>query len=953
MNRVCCDTLVDTGCSTSIAHVSICSNFEPTNVSLTTVSGEQLMCIGMGTVSVCLRSGVGAKFRALVVRDPPLGLSFILGMNGIAALGGVTVNPDKSVISGAERNACILAGKKPIEENVFEENDFTISYDPSLSKWTVAWNWSNDIEPSHLPSAVEQYRIPPEAEEEYKNEIKQWVANGWLIPHSVAEHGPAKGTVPLMAVIQHNKGKVRPVLDFRKLNNYLTPYTADADVCINKIREWRRQGQQLAIIDLCKAYLQIHVDRSLWRFQTVVFQGKRYCLTRLGFGISIAPMVMKRILSIVLQADPTIDSSTFPYLDDILVNESIASAESVAKHLSMYGLIAKPIERVSTGTRLLGINVWKEKSGLFWRRENEIPELADRLTRREVFSWCGKLTSHLPVCGWLRVATSYIKRRVNTITRSWDEEVDDVGISSMLNETLARVKSSDPAHGRWDVSGNSAVLWVDASSLATGALLEVNGEAIEDGSWLRKDECSHINLAELDAVLKGINLAVAWDMKKVQLMTDSRSVYHWVSDALSGKSRLKTKAASEMLIRRRLETILNIVKEYELNIRVHFTRSECNRADALTRVPKRWLEKNSNREVCGAIDVNIVPDSEIDRIHSVSGHPGIKRTLYFCRRVYPNVTRAHVREVVLKCAMCQSVDPAPERSERGSLSVDKCWERVSIDVSHINNQHYLTMIDCGPSRFVIWRQLRAQDTVAIVNRLEEIFYERGAPSEILLDNATNFRSRYFSEFVNRWAVKPIYRCANAPSGNGISERSHRSVKRIVARTGCSVREAVYRYNVTPLNGECTTAPANRIHRYEFRLMGLDRETCVDPTYHHHRFEIGDRVWIKHPSRKCNARSSLGTVTRSLSAQKIEVDGIPRHVRDLKLYREPISTSHNSQFFNDGDDDCTLAFQGQPATTENENDRGRTASTEIADRILPRRSSRERRAFVPFQYHDLP
>ena len=73
---------------------------------------------------------------------------------------------------------------------------------------------------------------------------------------------------------------------------------------------------------------------------------------------------------------------------------------------------------------------------------------------------------------------------------------------------MTRLRQDDPVRGRWDVVGKSATVWVDASMLAYGAVLEVNGEAIEDASWLRRECTSHINMAELDAVLKGVNLAL-------------------------------------------------------------------------------------------------------------------------------------------------------------------------------------------------------------------------------------------------------------------------------------------------------------------------------------------------------------------------------------------------------------------------------------------------------------
>ena len=106
-------------------------------------------------------------------------------------------------------------------------------------------------------------------------------------------------------------------------------------------------------------------------------------------------------------------------------------------------------------------------------------------------------------------------------------------------------------------------MWVDVSSLALGIVNEVDGHVVEDASWLRsEDSSSRINMAELDAVIKGVNPALAWNLKTLHVRTDSLTVYHWILNALSGKIRLKTKASNEMLIRRRVDTIKALVDEY-------------------------------------------------------------------------------------------------------------------------------------------------------------------------------------------------------------------------------------------------------------------------------------------------------------------------------------------------------------------------------------------------------
>ena len=227
-----------------------------------------------------------------------------------------------------------------------------------------------------------------------------------------------------MAVIQKNKGKVRPVLDYRELNTHLETHTADADVCASKLREWRRMGCNVVVLDLRKAYLQIRVHRSLWPYQTVLFRGQRYCLTRLGFGLNIAPMVMKAVVSEVLKQNDVIDGAASPYVDDILVNEDVVTSDVVISHLRQFGLECNPAQRVVEGARVLGLRV-KGAGVLQWQRDNNIKEVPRILTRRSLFSWCGQLVSHLPVCGWLRPAASFIKRKVTSLTRTWDDETDN------------------------------------------------------------------------------------------------------------------------------------------------------------------------------------------------------------------------------------------------------------------------------------------------------------------------------------------------------------------------------------------------------------------------------------------------------------------------------------------------------------------------------------------------
>ena len=373
-------------------------------------------------------------------------------------------------------------------------------------------------------------------------------------------------------------------------------------------------------------------------------------------------------------------------------------------------------------------------------------------------------------------------------------------------------------------------------------------------------------------------------MKILHLRTDSLTVFHWISDALSGKARLRTKASSEMLIRRRVGTFKALLDEYGLTVDVKFVRSENNRADVLTRVPQRWLgrlNEGQDRPVCGAV-IDTLSAERIIQIHEDTGHHGIRRTLYFSRRVCPAVCRKDVQQVVRACQVCQSIDPAPVKWAKGELNVEEVWSRVGMDVTHVDGRHYLTLIDCGPARFALWWQLRRQDTASITEQLEMVFLEHGAPPEMLTDNDTAFRSEAFMRFAEKWAMRVRFRSAYVASGNGIAERCHRSVKRIAARMGCPIAEAVYWYNVTPKDDvDPASAPANKLYSYEIRVRGVDRALTDELGDVNSPYDVGDDVWVKPPGSRCNTKYQLGTVTKLISPHTVEVGGMPRHVRDLR------------------------------------------------------------------------
>ena len=62
---------------------------------------------------------------------------------------------------------------------------------------------------------------------------------------------------------------------------------------------------------------------------------------------------MKAVVGAVLQRDKRMQQGVLPYVDDLLVDEDIVSAEEVIQHFARYGLDCKPPQRAADGARLL------------------------------------------------------------------------------------------------------------------------------------------------------------------------------------------------------------------------------------------------------------------------------------------------------------------------------------------------------------------------------------------------------------------------------------------------------------------------------------------------------------------------------------------------------------------------------------------------------------------------
>uniref|UniRef100_A0A5S6QTL2 Peptidase A2 domain-containing protein n=1 Tax=Trichuris muris TaxID=70415 RepID=A0A5S6QTL2_TRIMR len=170
--------LVDTGCTKCVAYISCCKAWQFRHVSLIAVNGQRLRSLGIG--AVCLQPVEGGRItvEVIVTDTKPLGFDFILGMNGIVALGGVTVDDHRRVSFGVEGAVtCAVINEAEIR---LEERDFVVRFSPMTRSWTAQWKWTDGKEPDVLRITVKEYSPVNGARASYEEELKVWGERGNL-----------------------------------------------------------------------------------------------------------------------------------------------------------------------------------------------------------------------------------------------------------------------------------------------------------------------------------------------------------------------------------------------------------------------------------------------------------------------------------------------------------------------------------------------------------------------------------------------------------------------------------------------------------------------------------------------------------------------------------------------------------------------------------------------------
>jgi hypothetical protein len=142
-------------------------------------------------------------------------------------------------------------------------------------------------------------------------------------------------------IVPKETGDLRPVIDLRKLNRYMS-YNHFKMENIDLVKSIIRRGDYMISIDLNQAFYHVPLVESQQPYFAFDFQAKRYCFTCLPFGLTASPRIFTKVLKLIIKMAQTEGIRLVAYLDDLLImasskKEALRQKDWLINQLQLHG----------------------------------------------------------------------------------------------------------------------------------------------------------------------------------------------------------------------------------------------------------------------------------------------------------------------------------------------------------------------------------------------------------------------------------------------------------------------------------------------------------------------------------------------------------------------------------------------------------------------------------------
>lgn len=741
---------------------------------------------------------VEAPMLPSLKHDLVLGVDFWLKFNIRPAINEVCTIEAEKQLSVSEH--MVLSDSEAVQlKNVL--NDMPFGKPGILSKTTLT---KHAIDTGcATPIKQTQYIISPYVQKEVHAEIDRLLSIGAIFPCSSAWNNP-------MICVRKPNGKVRLCLDARKLNA-VTAKDAYPQPQLNRILAQLSGTHVLSSIDFSDAYHQVELEDDAKLKTAFSISGKGFfAYSRMPFGLCNSGATLCRLVDRVLGCD--LEPHVFVYLDDVIIATNTLEhhfelLSTVADRLTSAGLTISAeksrfcMKRLKYLGHIIGEgNIAPDSSGISAIVEYPQPTCAKDI--RRLLGMAGWYRRFIPNFATLSAPLSDLLKKGSKFawTDAARKAFDDIKEVLISAPVLASPNYELPFTIQTDASdsgiGGVLVQGVGESERAV-AYFSQKLSAAQRKYQTTERECLAVivGIEKFRAYVEGAHFTVVTDHASLQwlqnLKDPSGRLGRWALRLQPYNFTLTHRAGRLMVVADALSRAVELIDVQS------FPQSTdkwyVNLVAQVQKDPDKFPQYRCEEEILykhcsyGARRFDgsgwrvVVPaDRRKDvlvRCHDdpLSAHGGRHKTIdrvsrhYYWPRMYEHITR-----YVHDCGVCRASKSSNivQRAPMGKrIEADRPWQVLYVDfVGPLPRSKggftYLLVVVDSFSKYVHIHPARLANAKCVMKFLEQtIFLTFGVPDRVVSDNGSQFVSREYKSFLEKYRVETFYVSRYHPQAN--------------------------------------------------------------------------------------------------------------------------------------------------------------------------------------------
>ena len=170
----------------------------------------------------------------------------------------------------------------------------------------------------------------------------------------------------------------------------------------------------------------------------------------------------------------------------------------------------------------------------------------------------------------------------------------------------------------------------------------------------------------------------------------------------------------------------------------------------------------------------------LSQIHEA--HLGIERSKLRARELvfWPGMSK-QIEDMVCNCSTCQELRFSPPREPMIPHEIPQYpWQIIATDLFTWNGGNYVVVVDYY-SRYWEIVLLNSTTSMAVINKLKQVFARHGIPETVKSDNGPQYSSSEFAMFATNWKFLHVTSSPRYPQSNGLAEKTVQTAKRMLEK----------------------------------------------------------------------------------------------------------------------------------------------------------------------------